>query len=572
MTTTLTYQNVRISGVLTLKTLHAFHMESRLNNHARAYISGIVDEEMYAQAFGKQLKGGTVCVYAGDDTRPLFCGIILDVKITYENDYYGIEIWLISGTYLLDTKKKSRSYQDIEMTYRDVIKQTLADTESADCILTAGRDAKISAPLIQYLETDWEFAKRLASHFNVSLIPELTMGRPKFWFGMRNSYVECPFDEDEYTITVSKRFFEAGGEAGGFKRRDFLYYLVKSYNNYQIGDPTVFKGKSLVICEKECSLEKGIAVFQYKLALPSFLAGPKQYNEKICGMSILGTVLETDKETLKIHLDIDPVQDTATAYPYAWVPATGNLMYLMPKVGTRVSLYFYNHDERSAKAVNCVRTNGDGRCAEIADYNNRCLTTEHGKQMYIFPTMMGLAGTSNSGTPLHMQIDDEEGVTFQSHKTLNLIAAENITVNAPVFRMQSMTELLFTHAALTVQGDGENIPYNVLAHPIATISMADALTTLQGEYTRYAGWEYTSYPPFDDAPVEGKFNWGEMCLKHIGRSCRRCCGWRSRCRFGISYRRSRPAGASCSWDKCNGRWISSSRWNGNCRGWAYRYR
>ena len=136
------------------------------------------------------------------------------------------------------------------------------------------------------------------------------------------------------------------------------YYKVRCYGNLQIGDKTQFKRKNLVICEKKCYLEKEIWTFEYTLARPSYLAMLRQYNEKICGMSILGTVLETAGETLKIHLDIDPAQDPAKAYPYDWIPGTGNLMYLIPKVGTRVSLYFYGSDERSARAIGCIRTNG----------------------------------------------------------------------------------------------------------------------------------------------------------------------------------------------------------------------
>ena len=94
-------------------------------------------------------------------------------------------------------------------------------------------------------------------------------------------------------------------------------------------------------------------------------------------MSLLGTVLSTAGETVKVHFDIDKGQDEAKAYPYEWAPLTGNLMYLMPEVGTRVSVYFGSADERSAKAVACVRTNGGEQAAQhgMADHNKRSLST-----------------------------------------------------------------------------------------------------------------------------------------------------------------------------------------------------
>ena len=40
-------------------------------------------------------------------------------------------------------------------------------------------------------------------------------------------------------------------------------------------------------------------------------------------------------------------------------PATGNLMYMMPQKGPRVSLYFKGDEETDAIAVNCIRS-GEG--------------------------------------------------------------------------------------------------------------------------------------------------------------------------------------------------------------------
>ena len=66
-------------------------------------------------------------------------------------------------------------------------------------------------------------------------------------------------------------------------------------------------------------------------------------------MSLGGTVEKTDHEQVWLRLDIDGAGGKA-AYPYDWAPATGSLMYCMPKVGTRVSLYIPGSDEREARA------------------------------------------------------------------------------------------------------------------------------------------------------------------------------------------------------------------------------
>ena len=105
---------------------------------------------------------------------------------------------------------------------------------------------------------------------------------------------------------------------------------------------------------------------------------------------------EVKNETIKIHLDIDKEQEEKTAYFYDWVPSTGNLFYCMPKVGTKVSLYICNRDEQSAKAINCVRTNGEN-CSELQNYNNRYFTSEHNKRIYLLPDEMGIQGAHMKG-------------------------------------------------------------------------------------------------------------------------------------------------------------------------------
>jgi hypothetical protein len=418
----LTYEKVRISGSINILYLKDLEMTCKPNVHAEAYFKAVIEEEREFEDLEKELKNTKVTIDCGEDS-PLFCGIVFEVKIVNNNRYYEVEVWLKSGSWLLDQEKKSKSFQDKSMLYVDVIDAVLEDTDGSFVILE-DYTRKIEKPLIQYLETDWEFCKRLASHYETSLYPELTRGEAMFYLGMPKGRSVCKFDETEYSVIISGRYYELGGANSGLERKDFLCYRVEGYENYKIGSPASFKGKNWVIAEKSCEFRRGLVVFTYLLAQKEYIYEKRSYNEKISGMSILGTVLETANETLKIHLDIDEKQDIATAHQFDWIPATGNLMYLMPKVGTRVSLYFYNEDERSAKAINCVRTNGGEQCPEMANYNNRYLTTEHNKRMYLVPTGMGLIGTSGvEDKPLQMSFDDEEGIVFQSHKNLNMMAA-----------------------------------------------------------------------------------------------------------------------------------------------------
>ena len=123
-------------------------------------------------------------------------------------------------------------------------------------------------------------------------------------------------------------------------------------------------------------------------------------------------MLSGEEETLRLKLDIDrdhPDQNQGNEYPFLWRPATGNLMYLMPSKGSRVSLYFKNGDESSATAVNCIRQEREGAENE---YRKRSLRTEHQKELKLYPDRMGVISPE-----AHVLLDDLEGLSVRGVAT-----------------------------------------------------------------------------------------------------------------------------------------------------------
>lgn len=450
----LTYDKIRIQGNFGMQSLHELRFCVAPNRHGLMEFTGVINIEVGFTELERQILNTTVSAVELDESGAakapaLFSGVVRQVDIFLDGGVYHIRVSAFSASYLLDMQAKSRSFQDIGMTYKDVVLQVLADTPHAHAIFSVGADTPIGTPLIQYKETDWEFIRRLASHFNSPIIPETTECLPRLWFGMRQGEAFREFDDEKYRVKVDGKYYALGGESMGWRRRDFLYYEVESDSACEIGDNSDFLDKRLKICEKAGEFRHGEFFFIYKLARESFTSEKLYYNESIRGMSLFGTVLATDREVLKIHLDIDERQDEGTAYSYHWKPTTGNLMYLMPQVGTRVSLYMCDSDERSAVAINCVRTNGSVN-PETADYNKRYLTTEHQKRLYMFPTSMGLVGTSGTDTGLMIQMDDSSGILFQSHQKTTITAADSITMSAPQVTMNCPQQLTLKQSGVSL--------------------------------------------------------------------------------------------------------------------------
>lgn len=509
--TAFTYENVIIAGSLTVQHVKKLKIEVKPNKHAYGYLSAIIFSEIGTYELVAELENRNIII-RDNDGAILFSGIIFEVSILEENGYFELNALLRSGSWALDQEKKSCSFQNISMTYEDVISTVLVKTTRASFSMSRIKDRAIDTPIFQYQETDWEFCVRLASHLGSVLYPEVYISDPGFVLGLPQSSTIAIFPDDEYTLIMSKKFYEQGGERGGLYRANYICYEVKSIYNYPIGSVTNFKGKTLFITEKSCELQFGILVFTYVLSKEEFTSQKKIFNEKISGISLAGTVLETHREMLKIHLDIDQVQDIDTAYYFNWVPTTGNFMYLMPKLGTRVSLYFYNINESSARAINCIRTNGGSSCPAMSNYNNRYLTTEHKKQMYFTPQNMGLIGQSITDTPLFVGLDDDNGITIQSPKLLGFAAVEGIFFAAPSVVFSAQTEFVATQANIINGSETGCSSTELSATPEATIDLFNHIDLI-GDKTYYACYRFSSYPPFADAPQKASFD----CLGCFGK-------------------------------------------------------
>ena len=146
----------------------------------------------------------------------------------------------------------------------------------------------------------------------------------------------------------------------------------------------------------------------------------------------------------QVEVAFDIDQTAAGGNRYGFAPATGNLMYCMPQKGTKTSLYIGNGNEAQGIATGCIRTNG-----------STC-----------------------------------EGTTIESNGGLVLMAKEGIRLESMTgIAMQGMSDIMALHS------EG--------ASSLCVNGSVDMLGRLAG----ISASKYTGYPPYDDAPKEGEFDW-----------------------------------------------------------------
>lgn len=98
----------------------------------------------------------SVSVKRDQGTTLLFSGVITSLKVSGEGQFERIFVEAKSISLLMDLKKKSRSFQDVSMTYEQLASRILRDYPGSDMKMLLP-DQALREISVQYRETDCEF-------------------------------------------------------------------------------------------------------------------------------------------------------------------------------------------------------------------------------------------------------------------------------------------------------------------------------------------------------------------------------------------------------------------------------
>ena len=112
----------------------------------------------------------------------------------------------------------SRSFLNLDMTYKQVMDKVLKDQENAEILDCATQGALIPDFLLQYEESDWDFLMRLASHFHTFIIPDCHAAHGGAYFGIPDLGDEYVLSEEEFTETKDMdRYYRVGCNEGNIR-------------------------------------------------------------------------------------------------------------------------------------------------------------------------------------------------------------------------------------------------------------------------------------------------------------------------------------------------------------------
>ncbi|AQS08721.1 toxin A [Clostridium saccharobutylicum] len=475
---------LRVKSPYELMKIVDIKIENRPNEHGYLYLKCLIDESVNFNFTIKAHTEDKICVYEEmEDTndekivninevnernsKRLFYGMVQNIRTTNVNGVYYLEIQALTSSSKLDIKEKSRSFQNVKMTYDALISEILGNYSGFTFAQNVGNGQKINKPIFQYKETDWNFLKRIASELKAELYCDIINFNYMFNFGIHHDQSYELNDNVEYDAFKDiESFYEAGGYNAGYDDTDFFYYQIEARDIFEVGSKIHYKQKDLYVREYEAYKEKEELLYKYKLCRKYGIWQNIIYNKRLKGATLEGKVLAVKGELVKLHLDIDENQNKAEAHWFAYAPPSVNIMYSMPLVSEIARLYFPNESSEAPIVTGCVRKNGD-TCEGTADTRNRYFHTEHGSEIAMLPDALNIKGGSNKA--LSISFDDKSGVKLKSHKGLRLNADGEIVIKTHKrVKIKAQSQILMTKGnkshGISIEGEfhvkGNNVITN----------------------------------------------------------------------------------------------------------------
>ncbi|MDN8592796.1 hypothetical protein B2I21_18470 [Chryseobacterium mucoviscidosis] len=358
-----TYGQVRVTPYEIVR-LQTLEVNKTMNGHARMRMTAVIPEarkDSYVQATTSQTD---IKVKIADDDgheKVFFSGVVLHVKVNVINDVHTLMVDAVSHTYLLDVKLHKRSFQNPNLSYKNLVRKIISPYEGSDVIDFATDGRKIGDFVMQYEETDWQFIKRMASHFYTGVVPDTASGKPKFYFGLPEGQYKGELQASHYTATKRIADFRSAKEnkVPGAKDPDYIVYEADSRQWFEVGNEVEFKSKKWIVGEAKTRFIDSLLNHTYSLFPAEGLRYKKSYNTSIIGASIQASVLQVKGDKVRAKLDMDEQQDESTAYffPYSTIYASENNTgwYCMPEVNDSIRIYFPSKKEEDGIAISSVK-------------------------------------------------------------------------------------------------------------------------------------------------------------------------------------------------------------------------
>lgn len=408
---------------VSLQKVESVCIKTEINRHGICHIKGVVDGNDYEEnpelmAHACSLK----IVYQSKQKREvLFSGFIQEIECYTEAGLHMASITGVSNSKKLDFDRKSASYQDVSMDFEALFKR-IAEPDGR-ILLSENRKKITGRPFIQYNMTDWEFIREMADTLSMPVIPSCVGDGADILIGAPGQGAAA------FSSVLHKQMVSYPGMMRRYDgvTSDFICCEVEAYDYLRLGERVALGGTEWVIVRAQTVSKQGFITHTYRLmkerGIPYFCRGERRNRN----YALPGRVLSAEGNTVRIHLDIDEEQDERKAYPYEYYPASGNVMYAMPEIGSKVMLSVTEHFPGYGIVTDCMPDPAGGR-----NYRQRRLDTAEGKRILLGEAGAMLGSGKNGkkfvsiGDPKEIGISSDRSVKMRADGTIRFHASGGI--------------------------------------------------------------------------------------------------------------------------------------------------
>ena len=444
MDTYIAYDNLKIS-TFDLKSIKDMKIENQLNDHSTLKLSGILEEEVkdiYLIAIDGQTP---IEVYYEEEGKhnTIFNGIVTNIKEKVLNNVYLLEIEAKSFTYLMDTIKIKRDFQDINMTTHNLIGEVMKGYPDSKYQINIPNEP-IGEFILQYNETDFQFLKRIVSKYNEGIISVMEGQGIELYFGTPTIEVNTDNAINNYTIKKDLEEYNSfkNNDKAEVSEIDFITYRVKTQELFRVGENFKFNGQKLYVKNAIYVIDEGKLENIYDLRIRRGMLLGKIYNQEVIGISLNGTILEVKRDRVKVNLEISSNLDKEKAYwfPYATVAASpdGGGWYCMPEIGEQVRVNCKTKEEKRAFAISAIdkhEANEPSADDRMSNPDDKSIKTDSGQEVKFTPNGILIecdggqakVDLNKDGT---IEVVGQKNIKIASGKLVKMSAGKEITIDA----------------------------------------------------------------------------------------------------------------------------------------------
>lgn len=397
-------------------------IKKEINTHGKVAIKGYIQREFNDQ-FKRVIETNeyfTVrALNADEKSKVVFCGILSLYQIKHMQDFDEAYVEFVAATERMDKVEQKRVFSNDSELYENVINYVNIYTDRY--FNTSDVKGNMGRLSIQYLETDWEYLKRLAAEKNSFVVPEFEQDGGGFWIGIPDGE-KVSVESVEYKKTID--YLEhMRKEKNNIDTTlvDENVYIFNSREILKIGTRITKENRELIIYKSYAKLVGANLVTTYYIKSPKGLKTIPYKNLKIIGASITAKVNKVVGDKLEVKMLLDGLQDNPKKMEFATIySSTGDAgWYCMPEEKDIVRVYFPNENEDEAFVFNAMQIDKAGKKPEIKFFRN-----PHGKEIEFAESYIKI--TNNDG--LSIILDDDDGIKIENERDtkIKIVANNNL--------------------------------------------------------------------------------------------------------------------------------------------------